>query len=319
MNDITSIRRITVIGTGVIGASWASLFLAKGLDVVATDPAPNAEKALRGFVMSAWPSLERLGLTDGASQDRLHFTPDLGEALMETDFVQENGPERLEFKQKLYAQIDGHLPPEVIVASSSSGLPMSEIQKGAIAHPDRCIIGHPFNPPHLIPLVELVAGKLTSLRTIERAEAFYTALGKKTVRVNKELHGHVANRLQAALAREVYYLVAEGVVSAADADTALSWGPGLRWGLMGNMMLNHLGGGQGGIEHFFQQFAGSFAATWKSLGTPELSPETQKLLIDGVHQEVGDRSIGELEAERDELLLGLLALRSSRSAVAVAR
>jgi 3-hydroxyacyl-CoA dehydrogenase len=181
------------------------------------------------------------------------------------------------------------------------------------------VIGHPFNPPHLVPLVEIVGGAKTSEATIERAAAFYTALGKQAVRLRKEVPGHVANRLQAALAREVYYLVAEGVVSAADVDTALCWGPGLRWGIMGNMMLNHLGGGPGGIEHFFQQFTGPMTAWWKVLGQPVLTPEVQKKLIDSVHAEVGSRSIAELEAQRDELLLALLELRIKAEKASVPR
>ena len=310
MTNTKPIRRIAVIGTGVIGASWTSLFLAKGLQVVATDIAPNAEASLRKFVETAWPALKRLGLSAGASQSNLKFTPNLARAVTGADLVQENGPERIDFKQKLYGQLDELLGADVIIASSSSGLTMSEIQKGAAAHPERCVIAHPFNPPHLIPLTEIVGGAKTSEETIRRAEEFYTSIGQKTVRLNKEMPGHVANRLQAALAREVYYLVAEGVVSAADVDTALSFGPGLRWGIMGNLMLNHLGGGPGGIEHFFQQFSGPMTAWWKTLGSPVLTPEVQKKLIDSVHAEVGSRSIPELEAERDEVLLGLLELRN---------
>ncbi|MCP3728456.1 3-hydroxyacyl-CoA dehydrogenase NAD-binding domain-containing protein [Paraburkholderia sp. CNPSo 3272] len=309
MTDTKPIRRVAIIGTGVIGASWAALFLAKGLHVVATDIAPNAEASLKKFVESAWPALTRLGISPGASFTNLTFTPVLEQALVGADLVQENGPERIDFKQKLYGQLDELLPADVIVASSSSGLTMSEIQKGAAAHPERCVIAHPFNPPHLIPLVEIVGGSKTSEATIQRAAEFYTAIGQRTVRVNKEMPGHVANRLQAALAREVYYLVAEGVVSAADVDTALSWGPGLRWGVMGNMMLNHLGGGPGGIEHFFQQFSGPMTAWWKTLGAPVLSPEVQAKLVDSVHVEAGSRSIEELEAQRDEVLLGLIELR----------
>jgi len=305
-------RRIAIIGTGVIGASWTALFLAKGLKVVATDVAPNAETALRKFVENAWPALKRLGLAAGASQSNLKFTADLAQAVTGADLVQENGPERIEFKQKLYGQLDELLPPDVIIASSSSGLTMSEIQKGAASHPERCVIAHPFNPPHLIPLVEIVGGARTSEDTIRRAAEFYTSIGQETVRLNKEMPGHVANRLQGALAREVYYLVSEGVVSAADVDTALSWGPGLRWGIMGNMMLNHLGGGPGGIDHFFQQFTGPMTAWWKTLGSPVLTPEVQKKLVDSVHAEVGSRSIEELEAERDEILLGLIELRTKR-------
>jgi 3-hydroxyacyl-CoA dehydrogenase len=313
MTDTKPIRRIAIIGTGVIGASWTALFLAKGLQVVATDVAPDAEAALRTFVETAWPALKRLGLSPGASQSNLNFTTALPEAVAAADLVQENGPERIDFKQKLYGQLDELLPPDVIIASSSSGLTMSEIQLGSASHPERCVIAHPFNPPHLIPLVEIVGGAKTSEETIRRASEFYTSIGGRTVRLNKEMPGHVANRLQAALAREVYYLVSEGVVSAADVDAALCWGPGLRWGIMGNMMLNHLGGGPGGIEHFFQQFAGPMTAWWKTLGSPVLTPEVQKMLIDSVHAEVGSRSIAELEAERDEILLGLLELRTKRS------
>jgi 3-hydroxyacyl-CoA dehydrogenase len=310
MTDTKPIRRIAIIGTGVIGASWTALYLARGLQVVATDIAPNAEAGLRKFVETAWPALTRLGLSPGASQSNLKFTAALAQAVSGVDLVQENGPERIDFKQKLYGQLDELLQPEAMIASSSSGLTMSEIQKGAALHPERCVIAHPFNPPHLIPLVEIVGGAKTSEATIRRAEEFYTSIGQRTVRVNREMPGHVANRLQAALAREVYYLVAEGVVSAADVDTALCWGPGLRWGVMGNMMLNHLGGGPGGIEHFFQQFSGPMTAWWKTLGAPVLTPEVQKKLIDSVHAEVGSRTIGELETERDEVLLGLLELRN---------
>ena len=305
-----TIRRVAIIGTGVIGASWTALFLAKGLEVTATDVAPNAEATLRRFIEAAWPALKRLGLAPGASQSKLTFTADLAAAVRGVDLVQENGPERIDFKKKLYGQLDELLPPDVIIASSSSGLTMSEIQSGAASHPERCVIAHPFNPPHLVPLVEIVGGAKTSEETIERASEFYTALGKQTVRLHKEVPGHVANRLQAALAREVYYLVAEGVVSVADVDKALSWGPGLRWGIMGQVMLNHLGGGEGGIEHFFQQFTGPMTAWWKVLGSPELTPDLQRKLIDGVHAEAGARSVDELAAERDEVLLGLLELRT---------
>jgi len=314
MSETKPIRRVAIVGTGVIGASWSALYLAKGLQVVATDPAPGAEDRLRAFVAKAWTALERLGLSPGASQANLSFTADLAEALTGVDLVQENGPERLDFKQKLYGQLDELLPPDVIIASSSSGIPMSQIQPGAAKHPERCVIGHPFNPPHLIPLVELVGGAQTSEEAIRRADAFYTSIGRKTVRVRKELPGHVANRLQSAVIREVYYLVAQGVVSAADVDTALSWGPGLRWGIMGNMMLNHLGGGPGGIEHFLEQFAGPLTAWWKTLGEPVLTPDVQRALIHSVHAEVGSRSIAELEAQRDEVLLGLLELRARAEA-----
>ena len=317
MSTNKPIRRVAIVGTGVIGASWTALFLAKGLEVVATDVAPDAETALKRFVETAWPALKRLGLAAGASQSKLTFTPDLSTAVKGADLVQENGPERIDFKHKLYGQLDQLLPPEVIIASSSSGLTMSDIQSACTSHPERCVIGHPFNPPHLVPLVEIVGGVKTSEETIQRASDFYTALGKRTIRLHKEVPGHVANRLQAALSREVYHLVAEGVVSASDADAALCWGPGLRWGIMGSLLLNHLGGGQGGIEHFFEQFTGPMTAWWKALGQPVLTPEVRKKLIDSVREEVGSRSIDELAKERDEMLLGLLELRTRSSEATV--
>ena len=319
MSNNKPISRVAVIGTGVVGASWTALFLAKGLQVMATDVAPNAEASLRRFVDAAWPALRRLGFAPGASQSNLTFTADLSAAVKGADFIQENGPERIELKKKLYGQLDELSQPDVIIASSSSGLTMSEIQTGCTSHPERCVIGHPFHPPHLIPLVEIVGGAKTSEDALQRATEFYTAIGKRAVRLHKEVPGHVANRLQAALGREVYHLVSEGVVSVADVDAALSWGPGLRWGIMGQVLLNHLGGGQGGIEHFFQQFTGPMTAWWKVLGSPVLTPEVQQMLTDGVHAEVGSRSIDELEAERDEVLLGLLELRAQAENMSAGR
>jgi 3-hydroxyacyl-CoA dehydrogenase len=311
MSDHKSIRRVAIIGTGVIGASWTTLFLAKGLDVVATDVAPNAEAALREFVDKAWPAMEELGLAPGASRSRLRFDANLESAVAEADLIQENGPERIVFKQELYAKLDKLLPANVIIASSSSGLTMSEIQKACKDHPERCVIGHPFNPPHLIPLVELVGGVATSKETIDRAAAFYDGLGKRTVRLNKEVPGHVANRLAAALVREVFYLVNEDVISVADVDAAVSYGPGLRWGVMGPTMLYHLGGGAGGIEHWFDQFTGPISAWWQVLGKPQITPEMRAKIIAGVMAETGGRSLEDLSAERDAALMGLLKVRQT--------
>jgi 3-hydroxyacyl-CoA dehydrogenase len=311
MAEAQTIRRIAVIGTGVIGASWSTQFLAKGLDVVATDVAPDAEARLRAFVDEAWPAMEQLGLAPGASRDRLRFTPRLEEAVEGAELVQENGPERIDFKQELYGKLDRLTPPSTLLASSSSGLTMSEIQKGAPDHPERCFIGHPFNPPHLIPLVELVGGALTSEETLQRAAAFYDGLGKKTVRLNKEVPGHVANRLAGALLREVMYLVDQGVISVADIDAAVSYGPGLRWGVMGPMMLYHLGGGPGGIDHWFDQFTGPINAWWKALGDLQgVTPELRAKVTAGVMDEVAGRSIEQLEAQRDRELMGLLKVRA---------
>ncbi len=304
------IRRIAIVGTGVIGASWAALFLAHGLEVIATDPAPNAEKNLREYIDNAWPALEQLGLSSGASKERLSFTTKLSDALQGVDLVQENGPERSDFKIKLFADMDALTPENTILASSSSGIPIG-ISQSSCKHPERCVIGHPFNPPHLIPLVEVVGSEKTSSATIERAIAFYASIGKRPIHVRKEVVGHVANRLQAALYREVVYLIEQDVLSVSDADAAVSWGPGLRWGVMGPNLLFHLAGGQNGIHHFMDQFTGPMSTWWKDLGNPEFTPEVKEKIVKGVLAEAGNRSIDELAGERDRLLLGLLALRDT--------
>jgi 3-hydroxyacyl-CoA dehydrogenase len=304
------IRRIAIVGTGVIGASWAALFLAHGLEVFATDPAPHAEENLREYIDNAWPALEQLGLSSGASKDRLSFTTTLSEALASVDLVQENGPERPDFKIKLFADMDALTPETTILASSSSGIPIS-VSQSQCKHPERCLIGHPFNPPHLIPLVEIVGGERTSAAAIERLMAFYASVGKRPIHVKKEVVGHVANRLQAALYREIVYLIDQNVLSVSDADAAVSWGPGLRWGLMGPNLLFHLGGGQAGIHHFMEHLSGPIATWWKDLGNPEFTPELKEKISQGVLAEAGNQSIDELAAERDKLLLGLLALRGA--------
>lgn len=305
MNTDEPIRRVAVVGTGLIGASWAALFLARGLEVTATDPAPGAEKLLRDYVRKAWPALTELGLAPGAAPERLKFEPDLAAAVRGVEFAQESGPEREQFKIELFARLDGLLPPEVLLASSSSGLKMSVIQS-ACAHPERCVIGHPFNPPHLMPLVEVVGGAKTSPAAVARAMKFYTRLGKRAIHVRKEVLGHVANRLQAALWREAVSLVADGVASVADVDTAVTAGPGLRWALMGPHLTLHLGGGQGGMEHFMQHLAGPFERWWADLGEPKLTPELQAAIIRGVREEAAGRTIDELARTRDAGLLHLL-------------
>jgi 3-hydroxyacyl-CoA dehydrogenase len=304
------VRRIAIVGTGVIGASWAAEFLARGFDVVATDPAPNAEANLRKYIDAAWPALTAMGLAKKASRERLSFTLDMKKAVADADLVQENGPERPDFKIKLFADIDAATLPDSIIASSSSGITMSVMQS-ACKHPERCVVGHPFNPPHMIPLVEVVGGAKTSPETVRRAMEFYASIGKKPIHLRKEVVGHVANRLQAALYREVVYLLEQGVLDVADADTAVCWGPGLRWGVMGPNMLFHLGGGQGGIQHFMEHLSGPVANWWKDLGTlTEFSPQIKQTIIEGVAREAEGRSVDQLAEMRDEVLLGLLQLRA---------
>jgi 3-hydroxyacyl-CoA dehydrogenase len=303
------IRRIAIVGTGVIGASWAALYLARGFDVVATDPGPNAEENLRKYVDEAWEQLTALGLATGASRDRLSFTTNMKEALANADFVQENAPERPEFKIKLFAEIDDATPVDSIIASSSSGITPSVMQTDC-KHPERVLVGHPFNPPHIIPLVEVVGGGKTSPEAIQRAIEFYASIDKKPILLHKELPGHVGNRLQAALYKEVMYLIQQGVLSVADADDAVSYGPGLRWGVMGPSLQWHLGGGAGGIQHFMDHLMDPLVGMIKALGTPDVTPELKKTIAEGVSQIAGNRSVEQLALEEDEVLVGLIKLRA---------
>ena len=309
------IHRVAIVGTGVIGASWAAQYLARGLDVVATDPAPNAEANLRKYVDEAWNDLTNLGLSTGASRERLAFTTDMNEALSNADFVQENGPERPDFKIKLFADMDEATPVDSLIASSSSGITPSVMQTKC-RHPERIVIGHPFNPPHIIPLVEVVGGMKTSPDAIRQAMAFYAAIGKKPVYLKKELPGHVGNRLQAALYREIMSLIQQDVLSVEDADVAVSYGPGLRWGVMGPSLQWHLGGGAGGIKHFMDHLMDPLVGMIKTLGTPDVTPELKQTIVEGVVREAGGRSVDQLAEEENRQLLGLLRVRAKNGATA---
>ena len=304
------IQNVAIVGTGLIGASWAAQYLANGFDVIATDPGPNAELNLRKWVDEAWELLTVTGLASGASRDQLTFTSDIKEAVSKADFVQESVPERALLKSKVFAQMDEAAPPETILASSASGITMDVIQSGCKHHPERCVIGHPFNPPHVIPLVEVVGGAKTSEAVIERAMTFYASIGKKPIRLRKAVSGHVGNRLQAALYREILYLIQQGVVSVEDADIAVCYGPGLRWGVMGPNLQWHLGGGPGGISHFVAQFMDGFAGLMKKLEMPEITPELRQTIIDGVLKEANGQSVEQLAQAENKLVLELLALRA---------
>jgi carnitine 3-dehydrogenase len=303
------IRRIAIVGTGVIGASWAAQYLARGFDVIATDPAPNAQVNLRKYIDEAWNDLTSLGLSEGASRDRVTFTPNLKEALLNADFVQENGPERPDFKKELFVEMDEAAPIDSIIASSSSGITPSVMQSQC-KHPERVLVGHPFNPPHIIPLVEVVGGTQTSPEAIQQAIAFYASIGKKPIHLKKELPGHVGNRLQAALYKEIMYLIQHDVLSVEDADVAVSYGPGPRWGVMGPSLQWHLGGGTGGIKHFMDHLMDPLAAMIKTLGAPDVTPELKQTIVDGVLREAGNRSVDQLAQQENQLLIGLLRSRS---------
>ena len=297
------IDHVAVLGAGTIGASWAANFLAQGLSVAVSDPAPGAADAARRFIDNAWPTLEALGLAHGADRARLSFEPDPVAAVAGADFVQENGPERIEIKVALFEAVSRVLPPHVILASSSSALLPTAMAARCYA-PERLLLGHPFNPPHLIPLVEVCGGEKTSPDAIERAIAFYAAIGKHPIRLNKEMPGHVSNRLQSALWREAAYLVEQGVVDVADVDAAIAMGPGLRWALMGPMLTFHLAGGAGGLGYLMDHI--DIAKLWPELGTPAMTPEFKQALIAGVEAEASGKPIPALAAERDRRLLALL-------------
>lgn len=309
-----TVEHVAVIGAGTIGASWAAYFLSRGMSVTASDPAPNAEAFIQDYVRTAWPTLERMGLAAGAAPDRIRFERDPVAAVAGAEFVQESAPEREEMKVELFERLDRALPPEVILASSSSGIPISNIAVRC-RHAERCIIGHPFNPPHVIPLVEVVGGKRTSPKVIDRAFAFYREIGKHPIHIRKEVRGHLVNRLQAALWREAVHLVNEGVATVADVDAGIAYGPGLRWAIMGPHLLFHLAGGVGGMKHFMPHLGVTLARDWwRDLGSPELTPEVQKKIIDGVAEEAAGRSIPELAAERDRCLIAILeALKAARA------
>lgn len=292
------------LGGGVIGASWAALFLASGRSVAMFDPAPGAERAVRDYVEMAWPALTELGLAGHGNPDAISFHDSAAQAVAGAAFVQENVPERLPVKHAVFAEIEPALDAEAIVASSASGLTLSQMQ-GGWQDPARFVLGHPFNPPHLIPLVEVMGNVRTQDGVAEAAERFYQAVGKVTIRVNKEKPGHVANRLQAAIWREAISLVMEGVASVEDVDKAVWAGPGLRWAAMGPTMLFNLGAGEGGLRAFCDHFSDTFNGWWDDLGQVRLNGEVAETLIKGVSEEARGQTPAELSARRDALILAM--------------
>ncbi|GJD59167.1 3-hydroxyacyl-CoA dehydrogenase NAD-binding domain-containing protein [Methylobacterium dankookense] len=297
------IGAVAVVGCGTVGASWAALFLAHGIDVSAWDPAPGFADRLRVSVDLALGQLAELGLT-GAG--RLATHDDLEAAVTGAGFVQENAPEEEGLKRGLLARIDACLPADILVASSTSAMLRSRIVADC-ARPERVLVAHPFNPPHLVPLVEIVAGSDTAA---ERAAAFYTRLGRRPVILRREMPGHIANRLASALYREAVNLVAEGVASVADIDAALCNGPGLRWSAMGPHMTYHLGGGAGGIRHYLDHLGPSQERRWESLGDPRLTEDVKAAIVAGVEAEAAGRTVAELEARRDRALIDVLKART---------
>jgi len=302
--------RVSVIGCGVIGSGWAAHFLRMGLDVTAFDPAPGAEARMRDAIARAWPTLEQLGLRAGASPDRLRFAASISDAVADADVVQEATPERIDGKIRVFAEMDAAAPPTTLLASSTSGLPMTEMQT-ACAHPERTVVGHPFHPPYLIPLVEVVGGERTSPEAVDRLAAFYSAHGKEVVRLRREVPGFIATRLQEALWREMLHMVAAGEATVEEIDRAVVHGPGLRWAVVGPGLTFHLAGGEGGMAHCLDQFGPTLLEPWSRMEAPPLTDELRQELIDGAHREAAGRPIAELERARDDALIGLLRERQT--------
>ena len=313
---MTDTRHVAIVGTGVIGASWATAFLARGRDVVATDPAAGAEESLRKIIDGQWPAMEQIGLSPGASRDRLRFVATAEDAVVGAGFVQENGPERLDIKRDLFRRLDDAAPPDAPLATSTSTIMVSEFQDACLRHPERVVLGHPFNPPHLIPLVEVCGGRQTAPDAIARAMTFYRTMGKHPIHLRREIMGHVANRLQAALWQEAFNLVQAGVASVGDVDAAISHGPGLRWALLGPFMNFNLSGGEGGIGALFgKPLWQATEGMWRDLGTVSVDADLGRRVVAGVAEELGGRVLEDVVRDRDDVLVKLLRMKSETSAL----
>ena len=305
MPVITNIKTFAALGVGVIGSGWVARALANGLDVVAWDPGPGAEAQLRANVANAWPALERVGLAPGASQDRLRFVDTVEECVRDADFIQESAPERLDLKTRMHAQISAAAKPDAIIASSTSGLLPSEFYIEA-TNPERCVVGHPFNPVYLLPLVEVLGGKQTAPETVAAAKQIYTALGMQPLQVNKEVPGFIADRLLEALWREALHLVNEGVATTGEIDDAIRFGAGIRWSFMGTFQVYTLAGGDAGMRHFMSQFGPALELPWTKLVAPKLTDELIDRVVDGTEEQRDGRSIKALERYRDDAIISVL-------------
>jgi carnitine 3-dehydrogenase len=298
------IKKVAIIGTGVIGAGWAARCLAHGLDVTAWDPAPNAEHALRGKIDNAWPALTRVGLAPGADPTRLRFCATVEDAVRDADFIQESAPEVESLKRALLARVDAAARPKVVIASSSSGLLPTNFQADC-KHPGRVLVGHPFNPVYLLPLVEIVAGAKTEAAPQDIATAFYRSIGMHPLRVRTEVPGYIADRLQEALWREILHMVAENVATTAELDDSIRFGPGLRWSFMGTCQIYHLAGGDAGMRHMLEQFGPALKLPWTKLEAPELTDTLIDRMVEGTLEQAAGRSIAELERYRDDALISV--------------
>jgi carnitine 3-dehydrogenase len=305
MSGGREIRTVGLVGGGVIGGGWAARCLAHGLDVVAWDPGAGAEARMRDKIANAWPALSRTGLQPGADQSRLRFVGRVEEAVEGADFVQESAPENEDLKRRLFAQLDAAAPDDVLIASSSSGLLPTRFASEC-KHPGRVLVGHPFNPVYLLPLVEVLGGEATAAASLEQASAFYRRIGMRPLRVRTEIPGYISDRLQEALWREILHMVAEGVATTDELDDAIRFGPGLRWAFMGTCMIFHMAGGDEGMRHMLRQFGPALKLPWTKLEAPELTDELIDRMVEGTQKQAGARSIAELERYRDDALISVM-------------
>ena len=305
--DPGEVNRICCIGAGPIGAGWTACFLARAYSVTAYVHEPAEEASLRSLIETAWSSLESLGLAEGASLENLRCTSDLTEAVAGAQFIQESAPENMQLKQALYEELGRLVPANVVIASSTSGLPMSDIQ-ARCSTPERTVIGHPFNPPYLLPLVEIVGGAATDPAAVQWLSDFYKVAGKAPLLLKKEIPGFIATRLQEAIWREALHMISNGEATVEDIDFAVVNGPGPRWAMMGPCLVYHLGGGEGGMAYCLDQFGPALKLPWSRLEAPELTQELREQLVEGTAREAGDRDYATLNSERDE---GLVAIQKA--------
>lgn len=310
--DPSIVTRVTTLGAGPIGGGWAAHFLARGYDVTAYIHSEEERAALMAVINTGWISLEALGLVEGASRDRLTVTTDLDAAVRKAQFIQESAPERLELKQALYKRLGEVAPKDCVIASSTSGLMMTDIQKDCPT-PERTVIGHPFNPPYLLPLVEIIGGKRTDPAAVQWAAKFYEFAGKAPLIMKKEIPGFVATRLQEALWREALHMVANGEATPEDIDNALMNGPAPRMAVQGQCMAFHVACGEGGMATNLDQFGPALKWPWTRLEAPELTQDLRDRMVDGCNEIAAGRHFEEMAAQRDREIVAVLnAIRTAR-------
>ncbi len=300
-------RKVTtlgLLGTGVIGGGWAARALHFGIDVIAADVKPEMEEWIRGAVANAEPALSRLTSAPLPPKGKLSFTTDLREMAQRADFIQENIPEQLPLKQRMLAEVSRHAAADVIIASSTSGLTPTDLQRDMVA-PERFCVAHPFNPVYLLPLVELVGGEKTAQSTIDASAKFFKYIGMHPLHVRREVPGHLTDRLQEALWREILHLVNDGVATTGELDESIIYGPGLRWAAMGTNLIYHLAGGESGMRHMLAQFGPCLKWPWTKLEAPELTDALIDRMVEGTQAQAAGRSIRELERLRDDYLVAI--------------